>query len=62
MEIKVDWKTEFLECDSLEQAINMAIGAASACWDNLEGAGVFQSDRARDISDALVELIRDYVR
>lgn len=42
----------------LEEAVFQALGAASACWDNLEGAGVFESDRAKAIGDALMARIR----
>lgn len=48
--------------DTLEEAIGLSIGAASSCWDNLEGAGVFESERAGVITETLVELVRDYVR
>lgn len=48
--------------DTLEEAIGLSIGAASSCWDNLEGAGVFESERAAAITEELVELVRDYVR
>ena len=39
----------------LRTRVMQAIGAASACWDNLEGAGVFISERAADIGDDLIE-------
>lgn len=50
------------EADTLEEAIGLSIGAASACWDNLEGAGVFESERAAAISETLLDLVRGYVR
>ena len=34
-------------------AIQEAIGAASVCWESLEGTGVFDSDRAKKIADEL---------
>lgn len=40
--------------EGLETLVFEALGAASACWENLEGAGVFQSDQAKAIGDALV--------
>lgn len=44
---------------SLEEAIGQALGAASTCWENLHGTGVFDSDRAKEIYDALqVEILR----
>jgi hypothetical protein len=43
---------------SLEEAVGQAVGAASACWDNLEGAGVFQSTRAKAIVEQLMDRIK----
>lgn len=34
-------------------AIQLAIGAASMCWENVDRAGVFESDRASAISELL---------
>lgn len=34
-------------------AIQLAIGAASMCWENVDRAGVFQSDQAGAISELL---------
>lgn len=49
---------QFLEhAESLEEAVFQALGAASACWDNLEGAGVFQAERAHAIGVELLERI-----
>jgi hypothetical protein len=36
------------------EAVFQAVGAASACWDNLEGAGVFESEKAKDIGEELM--------
>jgi hypothetical protein len=44
---------------SLEQAIQTAIGAASMCWEDLSGAGVFQEDQARNISQQLIKRINE---
>lgn len=43
--------------ESLDQAVQEAVGGASACWDNLEGAGVFESERALEVSQALIDWI-----
>lgn len=48
---------EFSSMD-LEQAVFTALGAASSCWENLEGAGVFESDRCKNIGDQLIARIR----
>ena len=41
------------ETESLGEAIRVAVGAASACWTQLSGAGIFDSDRALDIAAQL---------
>lgn len=43
---------------SLSAAVFQALGAASVCWEHMEGTGVFDSTRARAIGDALLEEIR----
>lgn len=51
------------EPKSLEQAVQIAVGGASACWEHLEGAGVFQDDRALEVSQALIEWVEaNYTR
>lgn len=42
---------------SLESAVFQALGAASTCWDSLLHAGVFHSDRAKEIGETLLEFI-----
>lgn len=44
---------------TLQSAVFQALGAASACWENLAGAGIFESDRAKEIGERLVEFIRE---
>lgn len=39
---------------SVESAVFQALGAASTCWESLSGTGVFDSDRAKRIGDALL--------
>lgn len=39
--------------EDLAQAIRIAVGAASTCWTNMSGAGVFKSEEALDISTQL---------
>lgn len=41
----------------LEQAVGLTIGAASVCWENMNGTGVFESDRAKELLDQLVDYI-----
>jgi len=40
-----------------QQAVFMALGAASACWEDLRSAGVFESTRAKQIGDELMEYL-----
>lgn len=53
-----------LENDNRPPAIELiehvfqALGAASSCWENLQGAGKFQSTRATEIGNALMEKIK----
>ncbi len=42
-----------------EEAVYQALGAASACWENLRGAGVFRSERAVMIGQALLGALDD---
>lgn len=37
-----------------EAAIYQAIGAASTCWENMSGAGVFDDRRAKAIGEGLI--------
>lgn len=60
-EDKAKWQMEFdREHDgslSLSAAVFQALGAASVCWEHMEGTGIFQSDRAKAIGDELVEVL-----
>jgi hypothetical protein len=38
----------------LSEVVFQALGAASACWENLSRAGIFESDRAKQIGDDLI--------
>lgn len=42
-----------------EGKVFVALGMASACWDNLSGAGVFDSTRAKEIGEALIEVLKE---
>ena len=44
---------------TIEDAVYQTIGAASVCWDNPGGAGVFESDRARELGRNLMRFIQD---
>ena len=43
--------------DRLTWAVGATIGAASVCWERPGGAGIFDSTRARELSDQLVDYI-----
>lgn len=55
---KFDWP----EDTQLRSAIMQALGAASMCWENPEGAGEFLPERAIAIGDALEEFVRRWRR
>lgn len=42
----------------LSQAVFLAVGAASMCWEKPEGAGVFESGRAVEVAEQLLEWVR----
>jgi rubredoxin len=46
--------------DSLQQAVGESLGAASVCWENPGGAGVFQDGRAKQVLDDLVAWIETH--
>ena len=46
--------------DTLEEVVGQAIGAGSACWETLSGAGVFQSERACQILNEAVAWIHTH--
>jgi hypothetical protein len=49
-----EWKID----TPLEEIIGNAVGAASTCWENLEDTGVFDSERASQIVDETVAIIK----
>lgn len=42
--------------------ITQAVGAASMCWTDMTGAGVFDDARARRIVDCLVDLVNEQIQ
>lgn len=46
-----------LQGQPLVNAIFTCLGAASVCWESMEGTGVFQDGRAKAIGDALTEYL-----
>jgi hypothetical protein len=47
--------------DTIETKIQVAIGAASMCWEDPAGAGVFDSERAAEIAGKLLAEVRRYI-
>jgi hypothetical protein len=45
---------------SLGEAVGQSLGAASACWENLAGAGVFESTRCGEIHEWLMAYLSDW--
>lgn len=43
---------------ALTEAVFVAPGAASTCWENVKGAGVFESTRAKEIGEKLVKDVK----
>jgi len=46
------------EAQTINDAVFMAIGAASTCWESLEGTGVFDSTKAKELGEELIHLIK----
>jgi hypothetical protein len=44
---------------SLDEAVGITVGAGSMCWENVRGAGEFQSTEAAAIVQELLDAIRD---
>lgn len=43
---------------AIDTAVYQALGAASVCWSNMAGAGVFDSGRAKVIGDQLLARVK----
>lgn len=53
-----DTGTFFDRAETLNELVFQALGAASMCWETPEGAGVFDSTRAKAIGDEVVARLR----
>lgn len=47
-----------LVAKNLWEAVYQSVGAASVCWENMSGTGVFQESDARDVAENLIEWVR----
>lgn len=45
---------------TLANGLAQALGAASACWENLEHAGGFDAARAKEIFDQIYKLVHEF--
>ena len=52
-----DYRWEPVGAESLEQAVTLAVGAASMCWENMGGTGLYNGEQALGIVDGLVAWI-----
>jgi hypothetical protein len=39
----------FQDCETVSALLGQMVGAASTCWDNLGGAGAFDTENAREV-------------
>lgn len=59
---EIAWEAAEHGDDVLATTVGQALGYASACWENLSGAGVFKSDECREALDSLVDWLRGEIR
>lgn len=51
----------FASCETIQETLGQLAGAASVCWENLDRAGVFQSEQASAFVDAAKSKIIDLI-
>lgn len=44
----------------LEEAVFIALGFASVCWEPMDGTGVFEAEKAKQAGEELLGVIRQY--
>jgi hypothetical protein len=47
--------------DPLSVLVFQALGAASVCWENMAGTGVFDDRQAKHIGDEVVGVLREWL-
>lgn len=47
------------EDQNLKTIVGLAVGAASVCWDDMTGKGVFESERAQQIVEEVISWIEE---
>ncbi len=48
--------------ERMKQEIFEALGEASACWSKLDGAGVFNSGKCKEIGENLCKKIEEHIK
>ncbi len=49
----------FEDAESVPQLLRMIVGAASMCWENVDGAGLFDHKQARKIAEEGLDCLRN---
>ena len=57
----VNQENPFKDAQNVEQLLCQLVGSASMCWEHVDRAGVFQSDRALELSKAALAKLNDLV-
>jgi hypothetical protein len=57
-----EFQTREGESLTLKEAVFQALGAASTCWEPMDCTGEFQSQRAGDIGNKLLEFIEEFIK
>lgn len=53
--------TKDMDVRSLREIVAQGVGAASVCWENMSGTGVFQSDRALELVREIMAAVEQHV-
>lgn len=52
----------FVLGQELQEAVHVALGAASTCWEPMDATGVFQSERASQIGRELIDIVVQFAQ
>lgn len=50
----------FKDAETPESVIYQLAGAASVCWEHLDRAGTFQSEKAKEFCEATIERLEEF--
>ena len=56
----VNKENPFKDAQNVEQLLCQLVGSASMCWEHVDRAGVFQSDRALEFSKAALDRFLEF--